>query len=104
MEKPKTDWRANIAAYRASGETQTQWCKQNNINYNTFKFWLQKEKKETNNHKQPKQWLEIGIKKPESIANTSELTIWIGAASLTVKPGFDRQLLLDVIKTLATIC
>lgn len=104
MEKPRTDWRANIAAYKTSGKTQRAWCKQNNINYNTFKSWLQKEKKETDNYKQPAKWLEIGIDQSDFIENTSSLTIQIGAASFTVKPGFDRQLLLDVVKTLVAIC
>jgi hypothetical protein len=103
--KPKNDWRAIVAAYKISGQHQTEWCRDNNVNLNNLRSWLQKEKKtipEIPTAAKTCQWLALNL--PAPAAGEQHLTIHIGQASLEVSPGFDPQFLTDVVSVLRTVC
>lgn len=103
MGQSKQDWRAIIAACKSSGKPQAQWCKENGVNYNTLKHWLQIEKKNPGKVPAPtQQWLKVEIK--EEPQGSKPLVLQIGLVHITVEPGFDPNLLADVIKTLSAAC
>ncbi|MFS0614221.1 IS66 family insertion sequence element accessory protein TnpA [Lederbergia ruris] len=35
-------WEERIAAFRESGQTQTSWCEENEINIHQLRYWLRK--------------------------------------------------------------
>ena len=107
MGKPKIhNWRAIVEAYQASGRRQKEWCRENNVNLNNLRYWLQKEKKAAppmSAAKKTCQWLALDIPEPQPAAGQRQ-TIRIGPASLEITPGFDPQFLADVIKVVIAVC
>lgn len=108
-------WEKRYNEFQASGKSQAAWCKEKNINPNTFNFWylrLKREKAEP--EKQPKEsikWLaldpkEIEIKPETDIAPSSRHAIDIKIANMTieVKSGFEPEHLINIIKTLSKLC
>ena len=41
-EESQKEWTARIAEFKASGQSQTAWCKTKNINRRIFTYWLAK--------------------------------------------------------------
>jgi transposase-like protein len=103
MGKPKNDRRSIIAAYKTSGQSQTEWCRINNVGLGNLRYWLQKEKKEAISPKETREWLAIAIGEQEPNHN-QHLTLQIGQVRIEVKPEFDPTLLSKVVKTLIAIC
>jgi len=104
MGKLKNDWRAIITAYKTSGQSQTEWCRINNVGLSNLRYWLQKEKKEAISSKETREWLAIAISEQEPKYNQQHLTLQIGQARIEVNPGFDPKLLSEIVKTLIAIC
>jgi hypothetical protein len=98
MEK---DWLSKISEYRSSGKTQKEWCKEQNMSFSRFKYWLKKEKSMTIPDVPDVKWLPVEIK--QEIQVRQSLHIKIGIATVKVNPGFDREFLLDILKTLQSL-
>lgn len=103
MGKTKHNWREKVAAYHASGQSQKDWCAKNGVNIHTLKFWLQKEKADIF-PKETCQWLPVNFSESESTIENQALTLKIGRVFIEIKPGFNPELLTNVVKTLITIC
>ena len=90
-------WAARLADFKASGQSARAWCAGQGVNPRQLWYWLKKEKEES---AEPKlSWL------PLNLSDTSfqnALVIRVGRVAIDVKPGFDPQLLLEVVKTLVT--
>lgn len=104
MRKPKNDWNAIVTAYKTSGQSQTQWCRTNKVNLNNLRYWLQKEKKATPLAETNCQWVTLDIRAPKPTGCTQQLTLHIGQVCIEVNPGFDPQLLSDIIRTIIAVC
>ncbi len=103
MRKTQDNWREMVAGYHASGQNQKEWSAKNGISIHTLKYWLKKEKAVTV-PKETCQWLPLNISDSETTTGNQTLTLKIGQVFIEVKPGFNPQLLTDVIKTLVTLC
>ncbi len=103
MGNPKNDWCAIIAAYKTSGQSQTEWCRINNIALSNFRYWLQKEQKKAAIPKEASEWLTLAVSELEPNQN-QRLTLQIGSVRIEVNPEFDTKLLSEVVKTLIAIC
>lgn len=108
-------WEKRFKEFLNSGKSQAAWCKERNINPNTFNFWylrLKREKtqfeKETN---EPVKWLAIEPKETEIKVETDikptsgqAIDLKIANVSIVIKPGFDGEHLLNIVKTLSKLC
>jgi len=103
MRKSRNDWQAIVAAYKASGQSQTQWCHANNMNLNNLRYWLQKEKHSLVQEKSC-QCLGLDMDTIAAASRNQQLTIVIGPVRLEIAPGFDPQLLAQVLKTIISTC
>ena len=45
-EENEKIWRERVASYRASNQTQKEWCEQNNYRQTTIKYWIERINKE----------------------------------------------------------
>lgn len=108
-------WEERYKEFQASGKSQAAWCKEKKINPNTFNFWylrLKREKVEP--AKKPNKsikWLAIEPKKIEiktetNISQPTNQTIELKIAdvSIEVKPGFEPEHLIKIIKALNKLC
>ena len=103
MGKTKNNWREIVAAYHASGQSQKEWCAKNGVNIHNLIYWLRKEK-EAGLPKETCQWIPLNISESETTSGNQTLNLRIGQVFIEVRPGFNPELLINVIKTLVTIC
>jgi hypothetical protein len=90
-------WEARVAKYKASGQSAKVWCTENDVNISQLYYWL---KKEHVSDEQP-MWVPVAIEEP---SRESTLCVRVGRASVELRPGFDPELLLKVVKTLSAVC
>jgi len=99
----KQQWEARIEAYKSSGLSKKEFCKQHNISVRQLYYWLRKEslKEQTDN---TVQWLPVNLSGQEDTSGCDFLTVKVGPAVIEVRQGFNEKLLLDVVKVLSTLC
>lgn len=113
----KTDkekyWSSKISKFKRSGEDKKEWCKKNNISIHQLNYYLKQENKPDSaarilqkEHISPEnvnnKWLPVKIKQ-EAIFTGSPLIVKMGIAAVEVCPGFDKDHLLEVLKTLKAL-
>lgn len=93
------NWHNIIKSWQNSGEKQTTWCKQNDVNIATFKYWKHKFKRAENHDVQ---FQKLETKKPKKTENPSPkpITIEIAEAKIEVYDGANPDLLRTIIKVL----
>jgi len=87
-----------LSEYRASGQKQNQWCKENGISKSTLSKWLKDAAGKT---KTEQNWISTQIVIPQS---RSTLVIEIGSCKIKVDESFSKQLLAEIIKVLVAVC
>lgn len=90
-------WEAKIADYHASGLTAQEWCDANGEQLNRLKYRIKVINK-ARKAAMPTRWLPVTVDEP----GRNGLLIKVGTASIEVRPGFDRDLLKDVVRVLAS--
>ena len=88
-------WATRIAEFKASGQSVTAWCADNNIKPNQLWYWLRKEKQD---HSETTiSWLPVDL---SEAGLQNSLLVRVGRVAVEVRPGFDPKLLVDVVNTL----
>jgi hypothetical protein len=101
-EELRKEWERRIDIYKASGTTQTKWCKVNDVNIHQLKYWLKRLKAPT--EIKETEWVPITIEDELSHGINDSLQVKIGQAIIEVKPDFNPSLLANVVKVLQTLC
>ena len=111
MEKKelRDQWAERVVAYRSSGQTAAAWCAANNLKLHRLKYWLQHHKKPTvsavpssaKSTSSTTQWLPVDINVKEPINPPNSLFVKVGNAAIEIRPGFDPNLLADVVRALS---
>ncbi len=99
-----TNWKSRLAAFQASGKTQTAWCEENNVKLCQLRYQLRKASPANAATDSQPHWLsmEVGDDPPKNPINS--LCIRVGSATVEVRSGFDRELLADTLRVLRAIC
>jgi len=102
----RQQWKAGIEAYKASGLSAREFCRQHNITTRQLYYWLRKEtlKEQTGN---TVQWLPVSLSSKEDTSLSdflTVLTVKVGPAVIEVREGFNEELLLQVVKVLSALC
>lgn len=104
LEKLRELWRARVADFRASGLTGAAWCAAHQIKEHQLWYWVSKFKAESTPASPPRfipVQVHESIEEPE---NPRQLSVRVGPAVIEVSPGFDADLLRDVVRTLTLLC
>ena len=94
-------WESRISACRSSGQSVSTWCEAHQINRKQFYYWL---KKLSNEEVMAPQWIAVDLDQQPADVPEPTLLVKVGSAVIEVKPGFNRDLLSDVVQTLQTLC
>lgn len=89
-------WSARVAEFKASGQSVPAWCEDHGLKPHQLRYWLRKEKESS----KPTEWIPLN---PAGSSETA-VTLRVGHIALEVRPGFDPNLLLSVVKTLTALC
>lgn len=97
-ESPKHIWSERIIAYQKSGQTMKVWCAEQGLKVHQLKYWLYKgkERRKTKSIATTFRPVAVTAPKPES----DPLWVQVGSARIAVRPGFEPQLLRDVVAAL----
>jgi hypothetical protein len=98
-------WRDIIRSCRASGITVKKWCTENNINFNTYRYWFTRINKSEGKNVQ---WAEVTIPpaegKSEQFNIQTSFTIYLNDFSIKIEKGFDGDTLAELLKVLRAVC
>jgi len=102
----RQQWKARIEAYKASGLSAREFCRQQNITTRQLYYWIRKEtlKEQAGN---TVQWLPVSLSSKEDISLSdflTVLTVKVGPAVIEVREGVNEKLLLQVVKVLSALC
>jgi hypothetical protein len=98
----KIKWEARIADFKSSGQSGAAWCAANNVNVHQFYYWVRKSQSSNSTDVQSK-WYSLEISNHTQDPNNN-LVIRVGEVTIEVKPDYNPDLLLNVIRTLRTLC
>ena len=103
-EEVRNQWIARVDEFKASGLSQTAWCKTKSINLRTFSHWITKFKNNTQQKVKQPNWIALKSNEFEKKTKRSSVTVKVGKAVLEIDTEFDPKLLSDVLKVLNTLC
>jgi hypothetical protein len=95
-----------VAEQHSSGKTQTAWCEEHGISTKTLRRWTLGVEGEEAEKNRVTDWVELNDCNPSpgfgSVSNEA-IEILVGAYTIRVKPGFDRESMSDVCRMLGEI-
>ena len=102
-EELRKEWKTRVNDFMASGQTTNEWCTEHGIKPSQLRYWLRKYK---NNEKaDTPHWLPVELDSHTcSSVQNIPLLVKVGQATIEVKPGYDRELLKDLVRTLLPLC
>ena len=103
-EELRKEWSDRVLQFKASGQAQSAWCREQDINIRKFNYWYIKSKKPVSQTSNPSKWVSLKVAEQKAKPQDSVLVIKIGQAALEVKPEFDQKFLVEVLKTLSLLC
>jgi hypothetical protein len=99
----RMEWEQRIANFLSSGQSASKWCAANEVSIHQFWYWKKRLKNTQNSVDDSPKW--VSLEMDDSIENPkSRLVIRVGQASVEVDHGFDPKLLVDVVRTLQSLC
>jgi len=104
-EELRSKWAARVEAFNASGQTQVAFCAEHGLHIKQFGYRLRKYRAANQvKERKPFQWLTLEVRDHEVNLKNNALNVRVGNIVIEVRPGFDRKLLLDVVKTFDALC
>ncbi|MFD1929225.1 hypothetical protein ACFSFY_14375 [Sporosarcina siberiensis] len=96
-------WTSRLADFNQSEESIPEWCSRNNLKSHQLRYWIRKF--ETTEIAAPTstEWYSVDIDQQPAESNAA-VVVKVGTINVEVKSGFNPQLLIDVIRTLTSIC
>ena len=92
-------WKERVRDFRASGMTAVAWCAEHQLKTHQLWYWIQQYEKSTSSKSSPA-WIPVQIdESPQPVEDG--LLLRFGEFTLEVKPGFNRQLFVDVVRVLS---
>ncbi|MFD2444116.1 IS66 family insertion sequence element accessory protein TnpB [Bacillus sp. CGMCC 1.16607] len=99
----RIEWEQRMDNFISSGQSASKWCIANDINIHQFWYWKKRLKALQTQVTVSSKWLSVEMDDSTENSNNA-LIVRVGQASVEVKSGFDPKLLLDVVRTLRSIC
>jgi len=96
-------WEQRFAQFDTSGQTVAAWCKEQSLRENQFYYWRRK-LRSGQDKEQPVKWLAVNLgqgQQPRITADAIRLTV--GQVTVQVRPGFDQDLLREIIGVLTSL-
>ncbi|MCY0900503.1 MAG: IS66 family insertion sequence element accessory protein TnpB [Firmicutes bacterium] len=92
-------WAGLVTEFRASGQGQAQWCRQNGYKVRHLHYWLRKFPAPDASASETTAWLPVTVaSEPQA---TPSLVVRVGSAVIDVARGFNSDLLRAVVRALA---
>ncbi len=99
-------WSNRISNYRSSQMTAEAWCNENNVSIHSLKSWITKfNKKQKTYDANETEWISVDISKVANTYNPLDtIYVKIGACSIEVANGFNKECFSDIVQVLTSLC
>ena len=100
-------WDKRITEYNKSDMTQRDWCRINGITVNQLKYWISKQVKpgeSASSSINASGFIPVDVSEEISIPKNNKLILKIANVSIEIEPGYNKELLSDLLSTLKSIC
>lgn len=95
-------WAKRIVSYQESGQTMKAWCAKQGLPIHQLKYWLYKAQKPQISAPSAATFRRVSVTAPTM--EPDPLWIQVGSVRISVRPGFEPQLLRDVVAALSPEC
>lgn len=104
-DQRQQEWIARIADYKASGLTMAAWCEARQHSVHQLKYWLRKlnPRKVSTLSTTSSSWLPVSFE-PSGHEPDLPILVRIGRVGIEVRPGFNSELLRQVVQSLDSSC
>jgi len=94
--------RQHVESYRSSGLTRKAYCEKNQIKESTFGYWCKKMKRAEKglDTVTGPMWIPLQV----SDERSAGIGIRFGNITLEIKPGFDKTLLVELLRAIGALC
>lgn len=99
-EDRRQEWMGRLADYRASGLSMRAWCEVNQINFHQLRYWIRSTKKREAIAAHTTSFVPLTVSDAECRPSGASLVVRIGGAQIELQPGFNPQLLRDIVQAL----
>ncbi|SMF25568.1 hypothetical protein SAMN02744102_02225 [Paenibacillus barengoltzii] len=96
-EDRQQEWMERLADYRASGLTMRAWCEARQVSFHKLRYWLRATKQQES---APAAASFVPLTVSEAAETGASLVVRVGEARIELEPGFNPQLLRDVVQAL----
>lgn len=97
-EERQQQWMERLADYRASGLTMRAWCEERQVSFHKLRYWLRATKRKEPGPAAAASFIPLTVS--ESAETGASLVVRIGEARIELEPGFNPELLRDVVQAL----
>ena len=102
--KVRSMWEQRVTAYKASGQILSDWCRSNDVKPASLRFWIREFKDAKTITEKVTSWVSVDTTELKVIAKQHPLIVKIGAASIEINLGFDKDLFSKVTSVLLSLC
>src|SRR5512141_3439294 len=98
-------WKRLVESFERSGMTRRTYCDRNHIKRYQLDYWRRRFRRaERVAPATGDSWIPLQIREDRSTGPTAGVHLRVGAIEIEVQPGFDRQLLADVLSVVGASC
>jgi len=97
-EDRQLEWMERLADYRASGLTMRAWCEERQVSFHKLRYWLRTTKRNESVPAVAASFVPLAVS--EAAETGALLVVRVGETRIELEPGFNPQLLRDVVQAL----
>lgn len=98
----KEEWLLHLELWKESELSASKYCTENNINKNTFRYWIDKDKGKI---KTKNNFVKLNVEKPLSVNESKSISLKYGFYEIKIPNAFnklDLEKLLEVLESRAS--
>ena len=95
----KAKWLMHLDNWKASGLSANKYCIENDINKNSFRYWIDRDR---GNSKPKKSFVKLNFQKPLSLKISKSISLKYGSFEIKIPTAFnksDLESLLEVLES-----
>jgi hypothetical protein len=99
-------WQQMVSGYQNSGLSRRDFCQKNKIQIHCLDYWQRKFRKPTVGSiaKKPARWIPLQVSDEEKQEYAGGIRLRIDRVVFTLEPGFDPQMLAEVLRVVRSTC
>jgi hypothetical protein len=98
------NWTKILKEFDKSGLTAMAFAKENGIKPTSLYWQLRKRRSASEPVTEEPQDMPVFIPVISEPAGTGKISVTVGRATINIEPGFDQQMLADVVRALGAVC